>query len=108
MPHSATTVEPAASFDWFDLHSWSRGLAPNPEGKDEESTSEPWPIDERNAGGESAYGDNITHICMIMYIYIHIYICIDIYMYIYIYVYICICIYICVYIYIHIYIYIYV
>eukprot|EP00434_Breviolum_minutum_P012097 symbB.v1.2.010668.t1/scaffold700.1/size171416/9 len=28
------------SFDWFDLHSWSRGLAPNPEGKDEESTSE--------------------------------------------------------------------
>ncbi|CAK9066692.1 unnamed protein product [Durusdinium trenchii] len=27
-------------FDWFDLHSWSRGLAPNPEGKDEESTSE--------------------------------------------------------------------
>eukprot|EP00439_Symbiodinium_sp_Y106_P076325 s28_g15.t1 len=28
------------SFDWFDLHSWSRGLAPNPDGKDEESTSE--------------------------------------------------------------------
>lgn len=33
---------PWPSFDWFDLHSWSRGLAPNPEGKDEESTSEPW------------------------------------------------------------------
>ncbi|CAJ1342360.1 unnamed protein product [Effrenium voratum] len=28
------------SFDWFDLHSWSRGLAPNPAGKDEESISE--------------------------------------------------------------------
>ena len=32
------------SFDWFDLHSWSRGLAPNPEGKDEESTSATRPL----------------------------------------------------------------
>eukprot|EP00913_Durusdinium_trenchii_P027903 g26163.t1 len=37
-------------FDWFDLHSWSRGLAPNPEGKDEESTSEPWPWRVQNGG----------------------------------------------------------
>jgi len=28
------------SFDWFDLHSWSRGVVPSPDGKDEESTSE--------------------------------------------------------------------
>jgi len=27
-------------FDWFDLHSWSRGLPPSDVGKDEESTSE--------------------------------------------------------------------
>jgi endo-1,3(4)-beta-glucanase len=28
------------SFDWFDLHSWSRGVAPSADGKDQESTSE--------------------------------------------------------------------
>merc|ERR1719384_2122363 len=28
------------SFDWFDMHSWSRGLKPEPSGKDQESTSE--------------------------------------------------------------------
>jgi len=28
------------SFDWFDLHSWSRGVVPSGEGKDQESTSE--------------------------------------------------------------------
>jgi len=28
------------AFDWFDMHSWSRGLVPNSEGKDQESTSE--------------------------------------------------------------------
>jgi len=28
------------SFDWFDLHSWSRGVTPSAEGKDQESTSE--------------------------------------------------------------------
>jgi endo-1,3(4)-beta-glucanase len=28
------------SFDWFELHSWSRGIAPNGDGKDQESTSE--------------------------------------------------------------------
>jgi endo-1,3(4)-beta-glucanase len=28
------------AFDWFDMHSWSRGLARNPNGKDQESTSE--------------------------------------------------------------------
>jgi len=28
------------SFDWFDLHSWSRGLPPSHDGKDQESTSE--------------------------------------------------------------------
>lgn len=28
------------SFDWFDLHSWSRGVVPSPDGKDQESTSE--------------------------------------------------------------------
>jgi len=28
------------SFDWFDMHSWSRGLKPSPSGKDQESTSE--------------------------------------------------------------------
>merc|ERR1740121_1559044 len=28
------------SFDWFDLHSWSRGVTPSADGKDQESTSE--------------------------------------------------------------------
>merc|ERR1712038_2222914 len=28
------------TFDWFDMHSWSRGLVPHPNGKDQESTSE--------------------------------------------------------------------
>mmetsp|Transcript_31353 Transcript_31353/g.50427 ORF Transcript_31353/g.50427 Transcript_31353/m.50427 type:complete len:757 (+) Transcript_31353:59-2329(+) len=28
------------SFDWFDLHSWSHGLPPSFDGKDQESTSE--------------------------------------------------------------------
>eukprot|EP00913_Durusdinium_trenchii_P022724 g21340.t1 len=28
------------SFDWFDLHSWSRGVIPSADGKDQESTSE--------------------------------------------------------------------
>eukprot|EP00913_Durusdinium_trenchii_P007478 g7030.t1 len=28
------------SFDWFDLHSWSRGVVPSYDGKDQESTSE--------------------------------------------------------------------
>lgn len=28
------------SFDWFDLHSWSRGVLASADGKDEESTSE--------------------------------------------------------------------
>jgi len=28
------------SFDWFDMHSWSRGLPPSADGKDQESTSE--------------------------------------------------------------------
>merc|ERR1719414_2731755 len=28
------------AFDWFDMHSWSRGLKPDPMGKDQESTSE--------------------------------------------------------------------
>ena len=28
------------SFDWFDLHSWSRGVVPSADGKDQESTSE--------------------------------------------------------------------
>jgi endo-1,3(4)-beta-glucanase len=28
------------SFDWFDMHSWSRGIPPSPDGKDQESTSE--------------------------------------------------------------------
>jgi len=28
------------AFDWFDMHSWSRGLKPDPNGKDQESTSE--------------------------------------------------------------------
>lgn len=28
------------AFDWFELHSWSRGVAPNGDGKDQESTSE--------------------------------------------------------------------
>jgi len=28
------------SFDWFDFHSWSRGVVPSAEGKDQESTSE--------------------------------------------------------------------
>lgn len=28
------------AFDWFDMHSWSRGLKRNPDGKDQESTSE--------------------------------------------------------------------
>jgi len=28
------------SFDFFDMHSWSRGLKPDPSGKDQESTSE--------------------------------------------------------------------
>jgi len=28
------------TFDWFDLHSWSHGLAPMHDGKDQESTSE--------------------------------------------------------------------
>jgi len=28
------------TFDWFDLHSWSRGVVPSPDGKDQESTSE--------------------------------------------------------------------
>jgi len=28
------------SFDWFDLHSWSRGVVPSRDGKDQESTSE--------------------------------------------------------------------
>jgi endo-1,3(4)-beta-glucanase len=28
------------TFDWFDMHSWSRGLRRNPDGKDQESTSE--------------------------------------------------------------------
>lgn len=27
-------------FDWFDLHSWSRGVVPSSDGKDQESTSE--------------------------------------------------------------------
>lgn len=27
-------------FDWFDMHSWSRGIAPNEYGKDQESVSE--------------------------------------------------------------------
>jgi len=28
------------AFDWFDMHSWSRGLVMHPNGKDQESTSE--------------------------------------------------------------------
>ncbi|CAE7196444.1 unnamed protein product [Symbiodinium necroappetens] len=28
------------AFDWFDLHSWSRGVVPSADGKDQESTSE--------------------------------------------------------------------
>ena len=28
------------SFDWFELHSWSRGVIPSADGKDQESTSE--------------------------------------------------------------------
>lgn len=28
------------AFDWFDLHSWSHGVNPSADGKDEESTSE--------------------------------------------------------------------
>jgi endo-1,3(4)-beta-glucanase len=28
------------AFDWFDMHSWSRGLVRNADGKDQESTSE--------------------------------------------------------------------
>eukprot|EP00931_Biecheleriopsis_adriatica_P050392 TRINITY_DN29171_c0_g1_i1.p1 TRINITY_DN29171_c0_g1~~TRINITY_DN29171_c0_g1_i1.p1 ORF type:complete len:1288 (+),score=190.70 TRINITY_DN29171_c0_g1_i1:278-3865(+) len=40
-PTSADSYFPRfRAFDWFDLHSWSRGLAPSPDGKDEESTSE--------------------------------------------------------------------
>merc|ERR1719174_3033577 len=28
------------AFDWYDLHSWSHGVTPSADGKDEESTSE--------------------------------------------------------------------
>lgn len=40
-PSSADTYFPRfRSFDWFDFHSWSRGLFPSHVGKDQESTSE--------------------------------------------------------------------
>jgi len=40
-PSAADTLFPQfRSFDWFNLHSWSRGVAPNSDGKDQESTSE--------------------------------------------------------------------
>lgn len=40
-PSTADTYFPQfRAFDWFDLHSWSRGVAPNGDGKDQESTSE--------------------------------------------------------------------
>jgi len=40
-PSTADTYFPQfRAFDWFELHSWSRGIAPNGDGKDQESTSE--------------------------------------------------------------------
>jgi len=40
-PNSLDTYFPRfRAFDFFDWHSWSRGLVPSPDGKDQESTSE--------------------------------------------------------------------
>lgn len=40
-PSTADTYFPQfRAFDWYDLHSWSHGVTPSADGKDEESTSE--------------------------------------------------------------------
>jgi len=40
-PSKADTYFPQfRAFDWYDLHSWSHGVTPSQDGKDEESTSE--------------------------------------------------------------------